>query len=53
MNTQTVTVLARRNADSDDWQPVFRSIKGVSPEYAAQYVELNRELGWTKYRLIY
>lgn len=53
MDKPIVNILTRPNSDSDDWKPVFSTNLGVSVEYATQYVELNHELGWTKYRFLY
>lgn len=52
MSTATqpiINVLTRTNSESDVWRP----LESVSPDYAAHYVQLNRELGWTKYRFVY
>lgn len=44
----------RRNSDSEDWKPVFLYAYGdINPAYARQYLDINRELGWDKYRVVY
>lgn len=55
MTANTIdNIETRRSADSDDWKPVFLFAYGdIEPRYARQYLEINRELGWDKYRIVY
>lgn len=43
-----------RSSVESDWKPVFSfpPASGINVDYAAQYLDINSELGWDKYRLV-
>lgn len=53
MEQPIINILTRTTPNSNDWRPVFATLESVNAEYAAQYVDINRQLGWTKYRFVY
>lgn len=48
-----IVSIQTRGSEKMDWKSVFASNLSISESYAMQYMDLNYELGWTKYRIVY
>lgn len=54
MTANRIDNIETRVSETAPWKPVFLFAYGdIDPRQAKQYLEINEELGWDKFRIVY